>query len=198
MIGLMGPMGLPSLISPIFAQAVPPSDQLADIRPPFFYLHSWFWLWVALGIVASLLALGLLLWFLLQPKPALSAKTAYELALENLEKARALLREDSAMPYSVSVSETIRWYLGQRFQTPSTRRTTEEFLRQMEADPTAHLAEYREQLRSFLQACDLVKFARYQPTLAELERVHERATSFVMATKPMPEPAYPASLQPAR
>ena len=67
------------------------------------------------------------------------------------------------MPYAVLVSETIRTYLGQRFQTPSTRRTTEEFLRQMEADPATPLAEHRDLLRDFLQSCDLVKFARYQP-----------------------------------
>ena len=74
------------------------------------------------------------------------------------------------------------------FQSPSTRRTTEEFLRPMEADPTTPLAEHRELLRDFLQSCDLVKFARYQPTLTELEQVQQRATSFVTATKPVPSP----------
>ena len=92
------------------------------------------------------------------------------------------------MPYAVLVSETIRSYLGQRFQSPSTRRTTEEFLRQMDADVTTPLAEHRSLLREFLQSCDLVKFARYQPTLSELELVQQRATNFVTATKPPPLP----------
>ena len=39
----------------------------------------------------------------------------------------------------------------------------------MEADRATPLAEHRNLLREFLQSCDLVKFARYQPTLAELE-----------------------------
>jgi hypothetical protein len=88
------------------------------------------------------------------------------------------------MPYAVAVSETIRSYLSQRFQSPSTRRTTEEFLRIMENDPSAHLATHRDLLRRFLQSCDLVKFARYQPTLAELEDVQQSAWRFVHATKP--------------
>jgi hypothetical protein len=196
-IGLLNPIGLIRPISPIFAQAQPADEQLEDIRPPYFYLHSWLWLWVALGIICAIVAL-ILLWFFFRPKHLLSPKSAYELALENLEKARGLLREDNAMPYAVSVSETIRSYLGQRFQTPSTRRTTEEFLRQMEADRTSRLADYRDQLRSFLLACDMVKFARYQPTLTELEQVQQRATSFVLATKPLPASNQSASLQPAR
>jgi hypothetical protein len=145
-------------------------------------------LWIALG-VAGVLALLVLLWLWLRPQRLLSPKSAYELALEKLEKARALLREDDPMPYAVLVSETIRSYLGQRFQASSTRRTTEEFLRQMEADRNTPLAEHRDLLRDFLQSCDLVKFARYQPTLTELEQVQQRATTFVTATKPLPESA---------
>ena len=182
--GLLGPLGL---ISPASPAPPPPADGLYDIRPPFFFLHPWPWSWIAIG-VAGALALLVLLWFLLRPRRLLSAKSAYELALEKLEKARALIREDDPMPYAVLVSETIRSYLGQRFQAPSTRRTTEEFLRQMEADRNTPLAEHRDLLRDFLQSCDLVKFARYQPTLSELEQVQQRATTFVNATKPPPTP----------
>jgi len=183
-------IGLMSLMS--FAQAqtsgpgqMPQADHLEDIRPPFFFLHSWLWWWIALGVVAALTLL-VLAWVWFRPHRLLSPKSAYELALEKLEKARALLREDNPMPYAVFVSETIRSYLGQRFQAPSTRRTTEEFLRQMEADRTTPLAGHRDLLRDFLQSCDLVKFARYQPTLTELKQVQQRATTFVTATKPEP------------
>jgi len=182
LMGLIGPIGL---ISPIPPAQAPPADDLYDIRPPFFFLHSWLWLWIALDVAAAV-ALLVLVWLWLRPHRLLSPKSAYELALEKLEKARALLREDNPMPYAILVSETIRSYLGQRFQAPSTRRTTEEFLRQMEADRATPLAEHRDLLRDFLQSCDLVKFARYQPTLTELEQVQQRATTFVTATKPLP------------
>jgi len=167
------------------APANAPDPSIEDIRPPFFFLHSWFWLWIALAVLVAI-ALIILLIFWLKPNRQLSAKSAYELALEKLEQARALLQEENPVPYAVFVSETIRSYLGQRFQSPSTRRTTDEFLRQMEADPTTPLAGYRDLLRDFLQSCDLVKFARYQPALNELEQVQQRAYTFVTATKPEP------------
>jgi len=170
------------------APANAPDPSIEDIRPPFFYLHSWFWLWIALAVMAAI-ALIILLIFWLKPNRQLSAKSAYELALEKLEQARSMLQEENPMPYAVFVSETVRSYLGQRFQSPSTRRTTDEFLRQMEADPTTPLAGYRDLLRDFLQSCDLVKFARYQPALNELEQVQQRAYTFVTATKPEPAPA---------
>jgi hypothetical protein len=162
-------------------------EEIDDIRPPYFFLQSWTWLWIALGAIALLGLIALLVLLLVLRRPGLlNPKSAYDLALEKLEKARALLREDNPMPYAVFVSETIRTYLGQRFETPSTRRTTPEFLKLMEGDHTTPLAEHRELLRDFLQSCDMVKFARYQPTLAELEQVQQRAATFITATKPVP------------
>ncbi len=184
------PQSAPAQVTPQISQPAGSGgggqqEEIADIRPPFFFLHSWFWLWLALA-AAVLVGLLVLIWKWLSRSPYLSPKSAYDLTLEKLEKARSLLSEENPMPYAVFVSETIRSYLGQRFQTPSTRRTTEEFLRLMEADSGTPLAEHSELLKSFLQACDLVKFARYQPTLAELEQVQQRAFTFVHATKPVP------------
>jgi len=161
-------------------------DEIDDIRPPFFFFYPLTWLWIAL-VAAAIIALLFYCWKWMSHSPFLSPKTAYELTLEKLEKARKLLREDDPVPYAVFVSETIRTYLGQRFQAPSTRRTTEEFLRMMEADKDTPLAEHSDLLRNFLQSCDLVKFAKYQPTLAELEQVQQNAFTFVHATKPAPE-----------
>ncbi len=190
--GWVGLLGLFGLISSraVWAQTnAAPNDDFDDIRPPYFYLGSWVnsW-WLLLVLLALAILVATILLFLFRPGRQLSAKSSYELALEKLEQARALIREDNPMPYAVMVSETIRSYLGQRFESPSTRRTTEEFLRQMEDDRTTPLAEHRELLRDFLQSCDLVKFARYQPRLAELEHVQQRARDFVVATKPETPP----------
>lgn len=159
-------------------------EDIYDIRPPFFFLISW-WPWI-LAALGTLLSIGLFFLLLrLFRDRGMSPKTAYDLAMDKLAQARGLLREDEPAPYAVAVSETIRTYLGQRFGLASSRRTTEEFLRQMESDPNTPLAEHRDLLGAFLRACDLVKFARYQPTMAELEQVHERAVAFVQATRPV-------------
>jgi len=172
----------PQIVTPNAGTPVPPTD-IDDIRPPFFFLHFGP---IILAVLALIVLIGLiiLIWKWLSKSAYLSPKSAYELTLEKLEKARALLREEDPVPYAVFVSETIRSYLGHRFQTPSTRRTTEEFLRMMEADAGTPLAAHSDLLRQFLQACDLVKFAKYQPTQAELEEVQHRALSFVHATNP--------------
>ncbi len=185
-----GLMGLMSLVGPagLLAQTnAAPDDEIDDIRPPYFY-SGLGGPTLLLLVLLVLVVVGVVLFLLFRPGRQLSAKSAYELALEKLERARALIREDNPIPYAVMVSETIRSYLGQRFLAPSTRRTTEEFLREMESDLATPLAEHRDLLREFLQSCDLVKFARYQPRLAELERVQERARDFVFATKPETPP----------
>jgi hypothetical protein len=174
--------GLPNLPT---AGASGQADDIYDIRPPYFYLKPLTWLWILLGVLAAV-ALVFALWRWLAPLAARRALTPYEQALERLEKARTMLNEKDPEPYAVFVSETIRNYLGQRFKTPSTRRTTEEFLRQMQADAgTPLLATHRDLLRGFLEACDLVKFAHYQPARDELEQVQQRAVSFVTATRPV-------------
>ena len=177
------------------SQVPPNGEEIYDIRPPFFYLHSWTWLWIVLATIAAV-ALIYWLWRWLAGRTKLSAKDAYTLALEKLEQARTLMDPSNPEPYGVAVSETIRTYLGQRFGSPSSRRTTEEFLRQMEADPDTPLAAHRDLLREFLQACDLFKFAKYQPGPEELEQVHERAVSFVKATKPLDEEQKGAAAEP--
>ena len=53
------------------------------------------WLWVLLGAIA-VIALAVVLWIWLKPMRILRPKSAYELALEKLEKARALLNESQS------------------------------------------------------------------------------------------------------
>jgi hypothetical protein len=171
-------------------------DEIEDIRPPFFFLFSW-WPYL-LALLGGAISILLFLWLLrLFRDRGMTPRTAYELALDRLAKARELMREEEPVPYAISVSETIRTYLEQRFRLPSGRLTTEEFLRETTRDAASPLAEHREQLSAFLQACDLVKFAQYQPTLAELELVHQRAVEFVQATKPVTATETAEQLAPA-
>jgi hypothetical protein len=168
-------------VDPGGSAAIPtPTPDLRDIRALIVFPN--YTLWILLGGLVIILLI--LAWHWFANRPARLAQNAYDQTLDKLARARALLREEEPMPYAVLVSETIRHYLGQRFRSPSTRRTTEEFLRLMENDPATPLAAHRELLREFLQSCDLVKFARYQPTLHELEQVHQGAVNFVLATQP--------------
>ena len=57
-----------------------------------------------------------------------AGKLPYEIALDRLEEARALMQPENAREFSIAVSEIVRHYIEDRFQVWAARRTTEEFL----------------------------------------------------------------------
>jgi len=74
-------------------------------------------------------------------------------------------------------------YLEERFTFRAPERTTEEFLRELSG--TDLLAKpQKESLGEFLQSCDLVKFAKYEPGEKELRELHGAALNLVEETKP--------------
>ena len=189
------------VVNPSSAPPAPNSgsagEDIYDIRPPVFFLHGWLWLWLLLAALA-LVALVIFIWRWFASRSVFNPLNAYELALKKIEAARPLMDVNDPVPYAVAVSEAIRTYLSQRFLNPSDRRTTEEFLRQMEMESGTPLAQHRDLLREFLQACDLLKFAKYRPSMDELEQAQRRAITFVTATQPVPtaSPTAPKQLVP--
>jgi hypothetical protein len=60
--------------------------------------------------------------------------------------------------------------------------TTEEFLNSMKVS-SAMTMEQKDLLKGFLNECDLVKFAKHQPSTIEIERVFAAARIFVEETR---------------
>lgn len=82
------------------------------------------------------------------------------------------------------VSDIIRVYLEERFRFHAPDRTTEEFLLELQStDLLMH--DQKESLRDFLEQCDLVKFARYEPTENELRGLHASALRLIDETEPV-------------
>ena len=78
-------------------------------------------------------------------------------------------------------------------------RTTEEFLGELQSSALLSLTQKRS-LADFLVRCDLVKFARDEPTVEQLRELHESALRFVDETsyfqprsEAVPAPAEPSS-----
>lgn len=102
-------------------------------------------------------------------------------AFRKLEQALALIGDPKA--FSTAVSDTIRVYLEERFDFHAPDRTTEEFL--YELQNTNLLApEQKQSLAEFLSNCDLIKFAKYEPTETELRALHSSASRLVNETEP--------------
>lgn len=169
--------------------AAPTGETLLDIKPPVAIPSGWEWLWWTLAVLAVLaLVAGLLLWLKHRRdhRPAPPAIPPHVRALERLQEALRLLGQPE--PFVVAVSSALRVYLEERFDFHAPERTTEEFLHELQA--TMLLSERQKvSLAGFLESCDLVKFARYQPGETELQGLHGAAIGLVEETVPVAEPS---------
>jgi hypothetical protein len=171
--------------------AVPIPDSLRDIKPPIEIPNLWLWVVVIAVLVILLsLAVGTLLFFAMRRKvvavpplvpPHLRAK-------QRLQDALALIAQPK--PFCIAVSDTVRFYLEERFQFHAPERTTEEFLYELQ-NTNLLLPDQKESLGEFLKRCDLVKFARYEPRETELRDMHGSAIRLIEETEP--EQAKPLS-----
>jgi hypothetical protein len=160
-----------------------PND-IHDIKQPIVIPNGWEWLWVTL-VVLALLAGMFLLWRLWKKSRSQVAYVppvpAHIRAKEALQKALELIGEPKT--FCILVSDTVRLYLEERFTFHAPERTTEEFLRELSATNLL-TDDQKESLGRFLESCDLVKFAKYEPGENELRELHSSAVRLVEETEP--------------
>ncbi len=166
------------------APAVTNANDIRDIKPPVEIPNGWEWLWVTLGVLAGAVIL-FILWKWLQKRraniPVEPPVPAHVRAKHKLEEALALISQPK--PFVIAVSDTARTYLEERFDFRAPERTTEEFLHEL-SDTDLLLPDQKESLGRFLESCDLVKFAKYEPREPELRELHSSAVRLVEETKP--------------
>ena len=110
-------------------------------------------------------------------------KLAHETAAEELEAIKGnFLKNSDAKEYYAGVSDCIRRYIERSFKARAPEMTTEEFLGFMR-ESTALSLDQKDLLKDFLNACDLVKFARYTPGKGEMDAVFVSAKKFIEDTK---------------
>jgi hypothetical protein len=164
-----------------------PAANTADIRgivPPVEIPSGYEWLWWALGTAAAL-ALVFAAWHYWKRKqtqtPTAIEIPAHERARRKLEAALDLY--DQPKPFCIIVSDAVRLYLEERFGLRAPERTTEEFLTDLSRS-TALTEPQKESLEEFLSACDMVKFAKYEPQRPELETLYNSALRLIEETEP--------------
>jgi hypothetical protein len=159
-------------------------NDIRDIKPTVEISSGLAWLWWTLGAVA-LAAILFALWkFLRKEKtvPTAPPIPAHIRAKQKLEEALALISQPK--PFCIAVSDTVRAYLEERFEFRAPERTTEEFLYELR-ETNLLLQDQKESLGAFLQNCDLVKFAKYEPSENELREMHASAVRLVEETEPV-------------
>lgn len=175
------------------AKPVPPTPTAAqtirDIKPPMAIPNAWEWVWWGLGALAVLVILYLAWRYWQKRRSQIQVEPpvpAHVRAKQKLAEALALIAQPK--PFCIMVSDTIRSYLEGRFTFRAPERTTEEFLHELQATDLL-AADQKESLGKFLESCDLVKFAKYEPGEPELRELHVSAVRLVEETEPRPLPA---------
>ena len=167
---------------------------LAELQGPWLQRH-WAWLAAALAVLIGAAA-GVVLW--LRRAEQRARLTAYDRALARLQRLerRGLPKQAQLDGWYVELSDIVRRYIEGRFGLRAPELTTEEFL--LEAGRSAEISKpHCELLSAFLERCDRVKFARYNPGGdSESQEALDLARRFLRETRDSAEPASP-SLQPA-
>lgn len=172
------------------------ASDIRDIKPPVDIPSGWEWLWWTLAglVLAAVLYAAWRSWPKRQSQvPVVPPVPPHIRAKQKLQEALALIGQPK--PFCILVSDTLRQYLEERFEFRAPERTTEEFLHELRS--TDRLTrDQKDSLGDFLQRCDLVKFARFEPNEPELRDLHRAALRLVEETEPL-EVAVPKSEAPS-
>jgi hypothetical protein len=172
-----------SALSPSTQSTLAPSEDIRDIRGPIHIPYPW--LWLVYLIIGIILALALYkVWRAWKNRKPVVVQPPHERALERLQRAAEFIKTHQGREFSIAVSEAVRSYIEEQFQTRAAQKTTEEFLHGLLANPTSPLAPYSELLKDFLQYCDLAKFARWSLSDEDMQRMYESAMKLIQETRP--------------
>ncbi len=168
-------------------------DTLRPARPPLPELQDgWlarFWPWLVFGAAAMAVLIGAVIIY--QRTQRQRARiTAYERALRRLAELerRSLPSGAGIDEWYVELSDIVRRFLEDQFGVRAPELTTEEFL--LEARRSAELnASHRDLLSAFLERCDRVKFAAYNPDQNESRDALALARRFFDETRLVAEGA---------
>ena len=202
---------LPLVVIPIHlckSDSLSDSADIAPLKPPQRTgSRPLLWLWITVGAVL-LTAGSIVAWCFLRKRRAGPAapppKPPYEEALAALAAldAKKYLQKGMIREYVFELSDILKRYIERTFTVNAAEFTTEEMLAWLSISPLDK--ERRASMEWFFRNTDPVKFAKFLPDQATLDRFGTEARAFLEATKP-PErapsdknaPAAAAPAQPA-
>lgn len=160
---------------------------IADIEEVVEMKAGFSWLWIS---AITVLAAGAIVTavLLLRPKKAAQFRKIYrpahEIALEWIRKlaGQRLIEQGRVKEFYERLSNCLRHYIEDRFSLRAPEQTTEEFLEEIKNSPVLR-ANHKEELKKFLEHCDRVKFAKFQPTQQQNDQSLQMVEQFILNTK---------------
>jgi hypothetical protein len=167
------------------ADGTPTPPPIRDIAPPVDAFPYPAWL-VALCAAAALVVIALIVWMLVRlfRNAAPLPPTPREVALASLREAQKKLDALDPHAFSILVSDILRSYISAHYGLHATEQTSAEFLASV-ADSPRFTREDKTLLASFLEKCDLIKFARVDATRDDSATLLDQALRFVERSSPM-------------
>lgn len=180
-------------VTSVVADAEAEPEGVADfVGIPIARVIRWLLILAGVGVVLILIVLFLLrrrlaamLFGRPPPAPRVPVTPAHLWASRALDALAAdnLLEKGETQTFYFRLSAIVREYVERRFGLMAPERTTEEFLREMTADGRL-VPAHQALLGKFLQASDMVKFAKFTPDVAEGDAALDAARAFVHETQP--------------
>jgi hypothetical protein len=172
------------------------TNDIRPIKPPVFVPNPLSWAFWTAGILLALLLIvtAIVVWLTTRKRRAIAPPIPPHVrARQRLEAALKLIGDPRA--FCIAVSDAVRIYLEERFSLRAPERTTEEFLRDLQKT-SALTQPQKASLATFLEQCDLVKFARFEPPETLLRELHESAVRLVHETQYEAPPTLPTATPP--
>ncbi len=163
-------------------------DIKGTVELPVEHNRKWMW-WAGGGAITATIAAAAMGWLISRKRRVAVRKEtpAHEwafFALQRLEEDR-LIEAGLVQEFYFRLSSIVREYIERRFGLMAPERTTPEFLAEMQANSLLS-RDHKGLLGEFLQAADMVKFARYEPAGGEVSEALGTARAFVEQTTPHP------------
>ena len=146
---------------------------------------SRWWLWGLAVLGAAVVPAG---WLLLRSRRTKQRmrifKPAHEVAYARLRAliAEQLIEKGRIKEFYERISGILRHYIEDRFDLHAPERTTEEFLAELRFANVLS-PSHKESLGEFLTHCDLVKFAKHEPTAEQIQQTFDLVKDFIEKTR---------------
>ncbi len=170
----------------------PQAEDINEIKPPFAFPNHWLWLVPAAVILLAVAArLGWVLFRKLRRIRELAAapRSPWDEALAALDNLpwRGWLADGQVKLYYYSLSEILKRYIERRYGFNAAEQTTSEIIASFKRLKIPF--PFYDEFLAFIRRADLVKYAKYQPSAAELPVAIDVVRGIVLRSRPIANPS---------